>query len=318
MDYSICIRTLGTAGEKYIKLAKSIKRLNKKPKEVIIVIPEGYEIPKIEIENQRIVRSEKGMLLQRIVGFEEATTNYVLLLDDDIEFAENLVEELSKPVLDGLCQLSFPIYEDLLLQDKARQFVSAMTLSSIPNSRDKENFVRFISSGGTIYNSKLKKSNKYLYSESAPGMCVFGEKEILLKVKLRDELWIDKTGYALREDAILIYKTYLKNYKIIGVQNIDIVHLDGGGNESKRNIKAAYANSYNHLLFWKRFIYKREDIFYKKMIKILFIAYNSFSGLLYKTLIYIIKRDFELYKASVLGTIDAYKKILKKDKTLWQ
>ena len=59
MEYSICIRTLGTAGEKYERLIKSINNLNIKPKEVIVVIPKGYNLLHIKAMNQRVVYSDK-------------------------------------------------------------------------------------------------------------------------------------------------------------------------------------------------------------------------------------------------------------------
>ena len=42
VKYSVAIRTLGTAGEKYIKLLKSIDAQTIKPEKVIVVLPEGY------------------------------------------------------------------------------------------------------------------------------------------------------------------------------------------------------------------------------------------------------------------------------------
>ena len=41
MGYSIVIRTLGKAGEKYQTMLRCIDRLNDKPDEVLVVIPKG-------------------------------------------------------------------------------------------------------------------------------------------------------------------------------------------------------------------------------------------------------------------------------------
>lgn len=317
MEYSICIRTLGTSGEKYEKLMESINGLKVEPKEVIIVIPKGYELPSIKAKNQRVVYSKKGMFLQRIVGYEEAKTEYVLLLDDDIEFSSDLVEELYEPIKEERCSISFPIYKDLLLQGGIRSIISAGTLSSIPDKNSKNHFVKIINSGGFTYNSSLDLSEKYLYSESAPGMCVFAKREVLIKSKLRDELWVDRVKYPLREDAILIYKSHLLKNKIIGVQGINIKHLDAGAKESNRNLKAAYANGYNQILFWKRFIYSKKVTTSEKFKANLSIRYWAISTRIYLTLKLLISRDLQLYKVSINGIREGFKHI-KSDGELWQ
>lgn len=310
MDYSICIRTLGSAGEKYEKLIESIKRLSIKPKEVIIVIAKGYSLPKTDLENKRIVYSEKGMLLQRIIGYEEAKTEYVLLVDDDIEFESNLIEKLSKPILEKKSTITFPIYEELLFQSKFKALISACTLSSMPMKNDKNNFVKIMSSGGSKYNSNLENSNSYLYSESAPGMCVFSRKDTLINSNLREEMWIDSVGYPLREDAVLIYKSFLNNNKIIGIKGVKITHLDGGSSENNRNLKATYANSYNHILFWKRFIYERSSGL-KKFKSILAIVYWATANIIFSTIKLFKSFDFEIYKISLKGIYDGFKFINK-------
>lgn len=318
MEYSICIRTLGTAGDKYIRLIDSIKKLSIKPREVIIVIPKGYTLPVTNLDNVRVVYSEKGMLLQRIIGYEEATTEYVLMLDDDVEFNSDLVDELSKPVLEGKCSLSFPIYKELLLQGGIKSIVSAITCSSIPNKREKDKFVKIMLSGGSRYNANLENSSKYLYSESAPGMCVFGIRDRLINISLRKELWIDNVGYSLRDDAVLIYKAFLNGNKIIGVQGVNITHLDGGSNESNRNLKAAYANGYNQILFWKRFLYNSKNVSLDKTKAKIAIKYWSISTKVYLTIRFIANRDRELYKTALKGINDGFRDISKGKEELWQ
>lgn len=309
MNYSICIRTLGTAKEKYERLLSSIEKLSIKPKEVIIVIPKGYDLPNITVENQRIVYSEKGMLLQRIVGYEESNTDYVLLLDDDVEFESKLIEKLSGPILKNKANITFPIYKGLLPVGCVRSLIAAVTLSAVP-SKKSNSFVKILPSAGYSYNSNLDNSLKYLYSESAPGMCVFGERKSIMELELRDELWIDNVGYPLREDAVLMYKAHLQGNLINGIRDVDITHLDAGSSESNRSLKAAYANGYNHLLFWKRFVYNNNRGI-KKIVPVTFIIWWAISTLVYLTVKLIASRDIELYKIAVKGIIDGFKDMRK-------
>lgn len=309
MDYSICIRTLGTAGDKYIKLLDSIKRLNIQPKEVLMVIPHGYEVPKYSIGIEKIVRSDKGMLLQRIVGYEEAKSEYVLLLDDDVEFEPSMVDKLSKPILENKANITFPIYQELLPPVGVRSLISAFTLGAVPRLKKDDSFVKILPSGGYSYNRNINESNDYLYSESAPGMCVFAKTKILRDINLREELWIDNVGYPLREDAVLMYKTVLNGNKSIGIQGVDIVHLDGGSSESNRNVKAAYANGFNHILFWKRFVKLNSKSMIDKIIANISILYWAISSIAYLTIKLITSRDIELFQSAIKGIVNGFKYI---------
>ena len=308
MEYSICIRTLGTAGDKYIKLLDSIKKLTIQPKEVIVVIPHGYEVPSYSIGIEKIVRSDKGMLLQRIVGYEEASSKYVLLLDDDVEFEAGLIEKLSKPILENKANITFPIYTELLPPGGIRSAISAFTLGAVPRKED-DYFVKILPSGGYSYNKNLDSSNEYLYSESAPGMCVFAKTQVLKEINLREELWIDNVGYPLREDAVLMYKTVLAGNKSIGILGVDITHLDGGSNENNRNLKAAYANGFNHILFWKRFIRTNTKNTIDNIVSSISIYYWAMTTICYLTIKLIISRDLELYKTSIKGIVEGFKYI---------
>lgn len=308
MEYSICIRTLGTAGDKYIKLLDSIKNLTIQPREVLIVIPHGYEAPSYSIGIEKIVRSDKGMLLQRIVGYEEASSEYVLLLDDDVEFEPKIVEKLSKPILENKASIAFPIYPELLPRKGIRSAISAFTLGAIPRKKDNY-FVKIIPSGGYSYNKNLDKEDEYLYSESAPGMCVFAKTSVLKDIKLRDEMWVEIPGYALRDDAILVYKAILQGYKCIGVKNIVINHLDAGSSENNRNLKAAYANGFNHVLFWKRFIKSNSNKFKNGVMANLSIFHWAISNFIYLSIKLITSRDFQLFKSSTSGILDGFKYI---------
>lgn len=308
MEYSICIRTLGTAGDKYIKLLDSIKKLNIQPKEVLIVIPHGYKSPSYSIGIEKIVRSDKGMLLQRIVGYENANSEYVFLLDDDIEFEPGLVEKLSKPILENKANITFPIYPELLPTGGIKSAISAFTLGAVPRKKD-DYFVKMLPSGGYSYNKNLDIKDEYLYSESAPGMCVFAKTQVLKDINLRDELWIDNVGYPLREDAVLMYKTVLAGNKSIGILGIDITHLDGGSNENNRNLKAAYANGFNQILFWKRFIKTNAKNRIDNIKATISIYYWAISTTCYLTIKFVVTRDLELYKTSIKGIFEGFKYI---------
>jgi len=94
IDYTVTIRTLGTSGHMYERLLQSIKKQTIKPREVLIIMAEGYTPPSFHIENERIIFVRKGMVNQRFEGFRQAKSEYLLVVDDDIEFESNFVENL--------------------------------------------------------------------------------------------------------------------------------------------------------------------------------------------------------------------------------
>ena len=98
-DYSIYIRTLGKGGEKYEKLLLSIRNLTIQPQEVVIVLPYGYAEPQERLGYERFAFCEKGMIKQRVFAIDNAKTQYVLLLDDDVEFSPDFVEKEYKAMM---------------------------------------------------------------------------------------------------------------------------------------------------------------------------------------------------------------------------
>lgn len=54
-DYSVTIRTLGAAGNKYQKTLNSIASQTIPPKEIIIVLAEGYPLPPEKLGYEKFI-----------------------------------------------------------------------------------------------------------------------------------------------------------------------------------------------------------------------------------------------------------------------
>ena len=89
IEYSVIIRTIGKAGYKYQNLLNSIASLVPQPKEVIVVLPEGYELPAERLGWETFYYAPKGMISQRIFGIEKCKTQYALICDDDVVYNKN-------------------------------------------------------------------------------------------------------------------------------------------------------------------------------------------------------------------------------------
>ena len=110
--YSVTIRTLGTAGEKYQKTLDSIARQSISPQEVIIVLPKGYPLPPERLGTETFIFSEKGMVAQRVAGFNACTSDCILALDDDVEFDSCFVASLFNTMQETGADMVSPVVKE--------------------------------------------------------------------------------------------------------------------------------------------------------------------------------------------------------------
>lgn len=305
-EYSIVIRTLGTAGCKYQALLDSINAQTLLPKEVIVVIPHGYELPPERLGYEKFVRSEKGMVIQRCVGLSEMTTELGLFLDDDLSFdsrfAETLVEGIDKYDADVV----FPILKELLPQTKKQKFLAAITFSAIPFKSSKW-YTKIYRNGSYGYCNQALTEESY-YAMTAPGACFLTKKASFEQIHFEEELWLESTPYALPEDQVMFYKFFLNNSIVKGLTTCLYNHLDAGGKSIGRAQIAAYSMSRNKLIFWHRFIYSyvhnKINCAYSLLSYIMTVCVNITIAFIL-TLIGL--KPFILTKESIKGLIDGYK-----------
>jgi glycosyltransferase involved in cell wall biosynthesis len=306
IEYSIVIRTLGTAGLKYQALLDSISSQSIQPKELIVVIPHGYELPKEQLGIERFIRSDKGMVVQRTVGLEAMNTEFGLFLDDDLSFnpffVQTLIEELTKYDAD----IVFPILEELLPSNFKQKFLSAVTFSAIP-FKSSIWFTKIYRNGSYGYNKDLTDGHVY-DAMTASGACFFCKKRSFMDIHFADERWLEKTIYALPEDQVMFYKFYLLNKKIKGLTTCKYIHLDAGGNSNDRKKIATYAMSKNKFIFWHRFIYKTDSSIISRAFSALCFSVTLFiKEFLFIFLSVVQLWPFMLTRESIRGIIDGYK-----------
>lgn len=290
MEYSIVIRTLGQAGEKYQRLLDSIEKQVMKPNEVIVVLPYGYEKPKEKLGYEQFVYCKKGMVEQRISGSKIANSEYILFLDDDLQFEEDFTKVLFEPLFLGKADVVFPPQLELFPPKHGiKKLVPMITLSACPTIFHKDMYTKILRSGGWSYNREyLKGLDKYLPSESAAGACFAVKKQIFLHINFEEELWLQDVKYALWDDQVMFYKFYKKGYKIVCAVNALMEHLDAGGSSTGRNIEAAFANSRNKYIFWHRFIYLPEKF---KVLSSLAFHYSMIMNMIFMGIRGILKVD---------------------------
>lgn len=265
-SYSVAIRTLGKAGEKYLVTLQSVAAQTIPPTYINVYIPYGYDLPKETIGIERYYRCDKGMIAQRALQYDEIKDEWILFLDDDmylppdyIQRAKNFIEENGADVITANV---FPNHEASM-----KGKIVAMTQSVFPFYSDKWG-LKVTKSGRYIYNNKPKKA--FLLAQTGSGNCILCKKSFFLSIHFEQELWLDKFGYPLGEDQLMNYKLYLYGAKEYVWYNSGAIHLDAGA--KTRQLDEIYLKKTVSCLFlvWHRSIYNKKNIkLYNKVHAIL-------------------------------------------------
>ena len=301
MQYTAVIRTLGMAGDKYQKLLNSLIAQTIKPKDIIVYIADGYPIPKETVGVERYVYVKKGMVAQRALPYKEVETEYMLCLDDDLEFPSNTVE--------CMFQLLFKYNADVVSPDifpnAQRAWTSEimMTISGRMRARRCDNVwgYKVMRNGGYSYNKKPLK--EVYFSQTNAGACFLCKKDDYLKIRFEEELWMDSMSYALGDDQVMFYKMYCNGLKQLTWYNHHFVHLDAGGNMTpEKEQMRLYGDLYFKTVFWHRFIYKPEASCILKLWDIICLCYMY----CFTILISLVKFEFTILKTKWSAIIDGW------------
>ena len=211
MEYTAVIRTLGTAGEKYQRLLDSLNQQTLSPQKIRVYIAEGYPLPKETIGKEKYIYVKKGMVAQRALPYDEVDTEYMLFLDDDLEFPPNTVEEMFKELqihnADVISPDIFPNAQRSLTSE------IMMTISGRMRARrfDDTWGYKVMRTGGYSYNKNIRK--EVYISQTNAAACFLCRKEDFLNIHFEDELWMDSMSYALGDDQVMYYKMFCNGLK---------------------------------------------------------------------------------------------------------
>ena len=297
-EYTIYIRTLGTAGEKYQALLNAIGKQTIRPQRVVVVIPYGYELPKERLGYEEFLRSDKGMITQRIAGVSECKTEYALFLDDDLDFGQDFVEILAQPLIEGCADVVFPIEKVTGYQSLVKDLFSAITASAIPvvNSAYFTKVTRF---GGFRYNKK--PNNGFYKAETGQGTAFLCRTNVMQNIRFDEELWLQNTAYPLPEDQVMYYKMVKRGYHILATQNVLFAHLDAGGSSVGRREKAVLAMACNKTIFWHRFIYLPDKNVFSRILSIFCYGYYVITSIMLSILRALFKGNLTVVKCLLRG-----------------
>lgn len=269
MRYSIAIRTLGTSGEKFVRELESIKRQTVQPEKVVIYIAEGYKRPDYTIGKEEYVWVKKGMMRQRVLPYAEIETPLIMLLDDDVELADDSAEKMLSALddnhLDCIAAVTFRNY----LIPLSKKFYIAATNLVLPHWSNTWS-VKIHSNGSFSYNNHITK-DVYL-SQSASGPASLWKKSVFHDLHLEDELWLEQFGFPFGEDVVMFNKLYKNGYRLGMHYNCGVKHLNAQSSSGnfQRDLKKFHTRSMASLMIWYRTCYKLKGLSALKKINAVF------------------------------------------------
>ncbi len=324
-DYSIVIRTLGNTGDKYLQMLQAINNQTVKPREIVVVIPHGYELDH-SLGNERVVYSEKGMVTQRAVGIEEAQGEFFLVLDDDLDFPPDFAERLYAHLLANKldCVLAFPTWKRSVVNTHGEQqetnsvknilkrFHGAFTGQVFYSNRSSDYFDVITATAG--HRTYVKYPEKLC--QAGCFQCFFIKANKAKAIEFKDELWLEQgtlSQYAAYDDAVFFYKFYLQGGRIAYSQDAGYDHLDAAaGRPAKDKLTSKrirlYSIARNRVIFWYRHIWSNH-----KNVRTLFgglYALNNYT--IYNLIINALPNYWPAISAMFKGYGDAFRFIKKK------
>lgn len=292
LRYTAVIRTLGTAGDKYLSLLESLYNQEYAPEEIIAYIPHGFTVPIHPQYKVKYCYVNKGMVAQRALNYDEVHTEYILFLDDDLSFPSDFVKNMFYHLYEKEAAVISP---DIFPNDK-RPLIDeiSMFISGRMKARRKDNKYGYkvLYTSGYSYNKNIKQP-VYISNTNA-GACFLCKKKDFLKINFRDELWLDNMAYAMGEDQVMFYKMYLNGLKQITFFNSGILHLDGGNtyNSREKRRKVVLNDLYFRRIFFHRFLLLPEN---RKLIKFAKIL-SKYYFFTFSMMVSLLKLDFKMFK----------------------
>ncbi|MBQ0046810.1 MAG: hypothetical protein KBT33_04755 [Prevotellaceae bacterium] len=256
MTYSIAIRTLGTAGYKFKQELQSIAAQTIQPEKVIVYIAEGYARPDFNVGLEEYVWVPKGMVAQRALPYNEITSDYVLLLDDDMLLAPDVAEKLllaaTEHKADCVGADSYQHYARTL-GDKIYDFATNLIVSHGSNNSWA---FRIQKNGSFSYNSHPVPG--YYDSQYIAGAVQLWKRDVLISLHLEDEMWLDRYEFAFNDDMLETYKLHINGHKLGILFGLDVVHLDAGSGSRpyRASARQFYVREASLFCLWWRMIYE--------------------------------------------------------------
>lgn len=271
MTYSVAIRTLGKNAEVLKRELESVKNQTVKPDKVLIYIAEGYERPAFQIGMEEYLWVKKGMVAQRALEYCEIESDVILMLDDDVELADDSAEKLLNAMVQyGADCVAADTFKNQEMSWK--QMLMAWVSNWVYARKDDGWAFKQNRDGGFSFNGNPRKT--FCWTETFAGPCWMVKKNVLRAVQFEDELWMDRMGFSYGDDAVESYKIFLNGYLCGVLYESGVKNLDAKTSSSvyQKDGKKFYTRSFGLFTTWWRMIYSSRN---KRWLSILALGAKS-------------------------------------------
>lgn len=252
--YSVAIRTVGKAGEKYIQELESLHAQTIKPEHIYVHLAHGFERPKEQVGMEEYIDTTKGLVHQRAAA-NIVEEEYVLIIDDDVFFPEDAVERMYNALqvygADGIAPDTFP-------SQNMRCFskLGAYMTNTVIGRKNDGWAIRIRRSGAFSFNKEPEKGAIYP-TESAAGTAVFMKTSVWKAIHYEQEVWIDQfPAGTFGEDQLMYQKITENGYKLLLWYDSGVLHLDANTNKaSQKTYDKIYYRAMAQYLTWYRCVY---------------------------------------------------------------
>lgn len=240
VSYSIAIRTLGTAGEKFRQELESIAKQTIQPERVIVFVADTCGVKFVDgtIGREEFRYVKKGMVAQRALKYEELTSPYLLLLDDDVELAPDTAECLIRSLVNNEADaVGADIFKNQEMNVALKTF--ALLTNWVAPHRDEQWAYKVTRTGAFSYLSagkvaegkqvkrEIDKEGFCLPTQKLDGPCVMWKKDSMLALHWEDELWMDRLSeFAYGDDLVESYKCYVNGGKLMLNYDAGVTYLN--------------------------------------------------------------------------------------------
>lgn len=257
--YSVAIRTVGKAGDKFVRELKSLHGQTIAPTHIYVFLAHGFERPKEQVGREEYIDTPKGLVHQRAAAniIEE---DFMLIIDDDVYFPPTAVEEMYAAICrykaDGIAPDTFPTQDESCFTKMKAFFANGV----LPRSNDGW-AIKIQRSGAFSFNNDPPKGS-FLPTMSAAGTALFVKSKVWKNIHYEHEQWIDEfPPGTFGEDQLMFYKLYLNHYKLLLWYNSGVLHLDANSNQaSKKTYDKLYYRAMSLYLTWYRTLYDLEGL----------------------------------------------------------
>ena len=252
LDYSVAIRTLGTAGNKYQILLESLAKQSVSPKHIFVYLPFNSNVPIETIGTETIVRCDRGMVTQRSQQYEEIDTEWILFCDDDLylppDFMNTLFHGLDQYQADCIIPNVYP-QEGLSSMQKIMTYV----YNGVEPRKDDGWALKISRNGAYSYNNNPQK--KILPTMSGPFACFLCRKSVFKSIHFEDERWLEQFSFASYDDQLCFHKMNVMGYKVLLHYSTGLIHLDAKAGKRPDLSKKMYFKKKLQYVVWYRTIY---------------------------------------------------------------